>query len=134
MLKNPVIKGASFQDERGSMRFINNFDMNEVVRFYEVMPKNTDLIRGWQAHKEEKKWFYCLQGSFIINLVKIDAFDNPSEALKLYPTLFLTMSPKSYMCLAVMLLQLRRWKKDQGYRYSRILIWKPLKMMILDTH
>nr|WP_299172557.1 WxcM-like domain-containing protein [uncultured Allomuricauda sp.] len=85
MPENRVIKGASFQDERGSMRFVNDFDMKAVVRFYEIMPENTHLIRGWQAHKEEKKWFYCLQGSFIINLVKIDAFDNPSASLKAVP-------------------------------------------------
>ncbi|WP_435625421.1 WxcM-like domain-containing protein [Flagellimonas sp.] len=85
MPETSIVKGAFFKDERGGMRFVNDFDMKAVVRFYEIMPANTDMIRGWQAHREEKKWFYCIQGSFVINLVKIDAFDAPSAALKAVP-------------------------------------------------
>ena len=94
MPENSIIKGAIFEDERGGMRFVNDFDMKEVVRFYEIIPANIDVIRGWQAHKEEKKWFYCLQGSFIINLVKVDAFDDPSAALRAVPYRISADEPK----------------------------------------
>ncbi len=56
--------------------------MGQVVRFYEIAPSSTDIIRAWQAHKEEKKWFYCHSGSFLLNLVKIDDFENPSIVLQ----------------------------------------------------
>lgn len=76
-----LIKGSEFIDERGALRFFNDFDMGEVVRFYEIAPVDTKIIRAWQGHRHEKKWFHCLNGSFIINLVKVDDFDNPSDQL-----------------------------------------------------
>ena len=79
MTNDFLIEGDTFTDERGTLRFANSFDMSEVVRFYEILPKNQDLIRAWQGHQFEKKWFQCLLGSFIINVVEINDFDNPSE-------------------------------------------------------
>ena len=76
-----LIKGNEFIDERGALRFFNDFDMGKVVRFYEIAPANTEIIRAWQGHQHEKKWFYCLAGSFVINLVKVDDFDGPSREL-----------------------------------------------------
>lgn len=76
-----LIQGNEFVDQRGTLRFFNDFDMSDVVRFYEIAPIGTEVIRAWQGHKREKKWFRCLTGSFIINVVKIDNFDNPSHQL-----------------------------------------------------
>ena len=76
-----LITGEVFEDERGILRSFNLFNMSEIVRLYEIAPKSQELIRGWQGHKLEKKWFRCITGSFVINLVKIDDFDNPSEDL-----------------------------------------------------
>ncbi|UJH67016.1 sugar epimerase [Allomuricauda sp. SCSIO 65647] len=76
-----LIKGNEFTDDRGALRFFNDFNMGQVVRFYEIAPVNTKIIRAWQAHRYEKKWFHCLAGSFVINLVKVDNFDGPSSAL-----------------------------------------------------
>ncbi|MGX1930501.1 WxcM-like domain-containing protein [Flagellimonas sp. 2504JD4-2] len=76
-----LIQGEIFEDERGKLRFINAFDMSEIVRFYEIAPKNQEIIRAWQAHEHEKKWFHCMAGSFIINLVEIDNIKNPSDQL-----------------------------------------------------
>nr|WP_299381574.1 hypothetical protein [Allomuricauda sp.] len=76
-----LIKGEVYSDERGTLRFVNQFDMSEIVRFYEIAPKDQTTIRAWQCHQFEKKWFHCLSGSFIINLVKIDNFNKPSDQL-----------------------------------------------------
>nr|WP_299067430.1 sugar epimerase [uncultured Allomuricauda sp.] len=76
-----LIKGEIFEDERGKLSFANTFDMSEIVRFYEIAPKNQQIIRAWQGHELEKKWFNCLSGSFIINIIKVDSFDNPSDYL-----------------------------------------------------
>ncbi|MCL6266226.1 hypothetical protein [Flagellimonas myxillae] len=76
-----LITGDVFEDERGTLRFVNSFDMAQIVRFYEISPKSQDVIRAWQGHQHEKKWFYCLSGTFVINLVKIDNFINPSDQL-----------------------------------------------------
>jgi dTDP-4-dehydrorhamnose 3,5-epimerase len=76
-----LIRGDVFQDERGSLRFANTFDMKEIVRFYEIAPASQQSIRAWQGHVHEKKWFYCLSGSFVINLIAVDDFKNPSKTL-----------------------------------------------------
>jgi len=82
MEKAHVIAGSDHVDQRGKLKFFNNFEMEEVLRFYEIVPSSTNIIRAWQAHKEEKKWFYCLSGSFLLNLVKVDDFENPSDVLE----------------------------------------------------
>ncbi len=81
MISDFLIPGDTFTDARGTLRFANAFDMSEVVRFYEILPIDEGQIRAWQGHRFEKKWFHCLLGSFIINLVEIDNFENPSENL-----------------------------------------------------
>jgi dTDP-4-dehydrorhamnose 3,5-epimerase len=55
--------------------------MVEIKRCYEISPANTSFFRGWQGHKIEKKWFYCLEGTLKIQLVKIDDFERPSPEL-----------------------------------------------------
>lgn len=75
------IQGNSFYDERGVLNFFNNFDLSQIVRLYEIMPSDTHTIRAWQAHQNEKKWFYCNSGTFIVNLIKLDNFEKPSKDL-----------------------------------------------------
>jgi len=82
--KHQLITGNHFSDDRGAMSFINDFSLKPIVRFYEIKPKYTTIIRAWQAHKKECKWFYCTQGVFKINIVKIDSFENPSKDLKIH--------------------------------------------------
>ena len=81
MVFHQIIQGANFRDERGGLNFFNEFDMSDIIRMYEISPSDTDNIRGWQAHKHEKKWFYCNSGSFIVNLIEVDNFESPSQAL-----------------------------------------------------
>ena len=75
MVYRNLIEGNTFSDDRGKLNFLNAFDMSEIV------PANKNVIRAWQGHQNEKKWFYCNSGSFVVNLVKIDDFKNPSRAL-----------------------------------------------------
>ncbi|WP_460218937.1 WxcM-like domain-containing protein [Psychroserpens sp. MEBiC05023] len=82
--EHQIIQGNVFTDDRGALSFINEFSLQPIVRFYEIAPKDTTIIRAWQAHKKESKWFYCTHGSFKINLVKLDSFENPSEQLDVF--------------------------------------------------
>jgi len=77
MVQTIEIEGSTFSDTRGKIKFFNTFDMAQIVRFYEISPVSTDIIRGWQGHHKEKKWFYCHTGSFVINTVNIMAKDTP---------------------------------------------------------
>ena len=82
MIEKPyIIKGGSFTDERGTMRFANDFCFKDVKRFYFIKHLDTSVIRAWQGHQWEKKYFYPISGSFALAWVKIDDFNNPSENL-----------------------------------------------------
>ncbi|WP_394749402.1 cupin domain-containing protein [Spongiimicrobium salis] len=82
MERAQILEGKNHIDDRGVLRFFNNFAMDKIVRFYEIAPSSTEIVRAWQGHKKESKWFYCTQGSFKIQLIKVDDFDRPSEDLQ----------------------------------------------------
>jgi len=77
------IQGGISKDHRGQIRFVNEFDMSLVKRFYLIKNSDLELVRGWRAHRVEQRWFYVLSGSFRIDLVKIDNWDNPSKDLNI---------------------------------------------------
>ncbi len=77
-----IFKGGSHTDNRGTLRFVNDFDLKDVRRFYAIQHPDTSVVRAWQGHEIETKWFFPLKGSFVVAWVKIDDFDNPSENLK----------------------------------------------------
>lgn len=81
MSKLSVIQGGVVKDERGQIRFVNEFDMSLVKRFYIIKNADTELIRGWRAHRIEQRWFYVLSGSFKVDLVKIDDWEAPDPSL-----------------------------------------------------
>jgi len=74
-----IIKGGSHTDQRGAITFINDFDMQPVKRFYRIEHKDTKTVRGWRGHKIEQRWFHVLLGAFIVSLVEIDNWDQPSQ-------------------------------------------------------
>lgn len=82
-----IIEGGIFTDHRGKLSHVNGLDMSEIERFYVIKHDNTELVRAWHAHQDEKKWFYCIKGSFTTAFVKIDNWDNPS--LNLEPEIFI---------------------------------------------
>lgn len=92
------VKGEIFNDHRGQISSLNSFSFDGVERYYFISHPNTDIIRGWHAHQFEKKWFYCVKGSFTLAFVKIDNWENPS--LDLNPEVFtLTDKESEIICL-----------------------------------
>ena len=85
MIEKPeIIVGDVYNDQRGSIEFVNNFKLDDIKRFYAIEPANLNIVKAWQAHKEEQKWFYVIAGSFKIVIVKIDNWESPSNNLFLY--------------------------------------------------
>lgn len=76
-----ITQGGVASDHRGSIRFVNDFDMAAVKRFYIIENKDTETIRGWRAHRLEQRWFYVLDGTFSMKTVKIDDWSQPSREL-----------------------------------------------------
>jgi dTDP-4-dehydrorhamnose 3,5-epimerase len=77
-----IIKGGIHQDSRGTIGFVNDFDLSPCVRFYRISHPEISIIRAWQGHKKESKWFHCIRGSFILNVIKIDDWEIPSKHLE----------------------------------------------------
>lgn len=76
-----IIEGEIFNDHRGQISSLNNLRFDDIKRCYFVHHHNTSVIRAWHGHKYEKKWFYCIKGSFNVALVEIDNWENPSKQL-----------------------------------------------------
>ena len=83
MEKKPtVIHGGEHEDARGKLIFFNDFDMKTVKRFYVIEHPDTEIVRAWQGHKIEQKWFYVISGSFKIVIAQPDNWMDPSDGLQ----------------------------------------------------
>ena len=83
MIEQPeFIEGGDYTDFRGRISFVNDFQLNNVQRFYVIEQKDVDVVRAWQAHRHENKWFHVIEGSFKIVIVRLDDWENPSQDLK----------------------------------------------------
>jgi dTDP-4-dehydrorhamnose 3,5-epimerase len=81
MEKIEFIQGGLAVDDRGSLKFINDFHLAGYKRFYVVENHKQGFIRAWHGHKHEAKAVVCLQGSAIVAGVKIDNWEKPSTEL-----------------------------------------------------
>jgi len=77
-----IIEGGIFTDERGTIRFANEFILNHVRRFYVIEHNDASTIRAWQGHRLETKYFFPIKGSFVLAWVKVDDFENPDKNLQ----------------------------------------------------
>ena len=73
-----IIPGASHTDHRGTISFINDFKFEGVNRFYTIHHPDTDIVRAWQGHTTESKYYYPVKGSWVIAWVKMD-FHKPEK-------------------------------------------------------
>lgn len=95
-----LIEGDQFIDIRGIVKFNNRIDLNEIRRIYSIHNQSTSIIRGWQGHAVEKRWFCCVKGSFKISIIEVDNFREPNRdlpkehfVLNDYSLDFLTLMP-----------------------------------------
>ncbi len=77
-----LVVGNHFADARGMLIFNNDFDASAVKRIYFIENNDTKLVRAWQGHKIEQRWFAVVSGSFEIRIITIDDWENPSINLK----------------------------------------------------
>lgn len=78
-----TIQGGIAKDQRGQIRFVNDFDMSLVKRFYMIQNADVELVRGWRAHRIERRWFYIVAGAFEVDLVQIDNWEKPDINLEI---------------------------------------------------
>ena len=77
-----VIQGEILKDERGQISSLKEFHFEGVKRTYIIHHPDSSVVRGWQAHQYERKWFYCIKGKFSVALVKVDNWETPSPLLE----------------------------------------------------
>jgi len=78
-----ITKGGSHTDARGTLFYNNDFDASAVKRIYVIENATTEIIRAWQGHKMEQRWFSAINGSFKIGLIKIDNWESPAKNLEM---------------------------------------------------
>jgi len=77
-----LIPGGLAVDDRGALRFVNDFDFNAVKRFYVVSNHEAGFVRAWHGHKQEAKYVFVVAGAAIVGAVHIDDWDHPSKNLE----------------------------------------------------
>lgn len=93
-----IIEPEKFTDPRGCLTFFPSWDLSKIKRTYIIEHPNTEIIRAWQGHKTENKWFFPIQGEFEILLIQPDNWADPSPDLT--PTIF-TISGNEFKILHV---------------------------------
>lgn len=76
-----IITGGTHTDKRGTISFVNDFDLTAVKRMYCIEHPDTETFRAWQGHQKEQKWFFVTKGIFEIALVQPDNWQYPSKDL-----------------------------------------------------
>ena len=79
-----VISGSVHTDQRGSISFVNDFTFAGIKRFYTIEPADSTIIRAWQGHRYESKWFHVVAGSFKVVAVKVDNWESPSDGCEMF--------------------------------------------------
>lgn len=93
-----LIQGIPFIDSRGKLLSFNDFSLEKIKRMYQITHLDISVVRAWQGHKLENKWFYVVEGAFTIAYVEIDDFENPSKIL---PTDFFSISAEDNCILNI---------------------------------
>jgi dTDP-4-dehydrorhamnose 3,5-epimerase len=85
MVPAPVlIPGGLAIDDRGELRFANDFDFAGVRRFYAVTNHRRGFVRAWHAHRREAKYVCVLRGAAVVGAVAIDDWTSPSRDLPVH--------------------------------------------------
>jgi dTDP-4-dehydrorhamnose 3,5-epimerase len=68
-------------DDRGHLRFVNNFEVEKYQRFYLIENYQAGFVRAWHGHKLDGKAFFVTRGAALVGAVRIDDWDSPSTNL-----------------------------------------------------
>lgn len=71
-----VINGGIAVDDRGSLRFVNDFNFEGVKRFYQVENHRQGFIRAWHGHLKEGKYVYVTSGTALVGAVPLELYED----------------------------------------------------------
>ena len=78
-----LLNAGKSEDHRGYVEFYNELKLDYYKRFYIVSNPIKGTVRAWHGHKIEEKLIKVLNGEFLICLVKVDNWDQPSKNLEI---------------------------------------------------
>jgi dTDP-4-dehydrorhamnose 3,5-epimerase-like enzyme len=76
-----LLQGDLATDDRGSVGFVNDFDLQGTRRFYVVRNHRAGFVRAWHGHRQESKAVTVLTGTALVCCVQPDDWENPSPDL-----------------------------------------------------
>lgn len=72
MNESKIFNGGVAVDDRGCVKFVNDFDFYNVKRFYQVENFSKGFIRAWHGHRHEGKYVYVTSGSILVGIVNME--------------------------------------------------------------
>jgi len=67
-----IYKGDIAVDDRGQVTFVNDFNFENVKRFYMVENHSKGFIRAWHGHRKEGKYVFVVSGAIKLIVVGMD--------------------------------------------------------------
>ena len=90
-----TFNGGVATDDRGSVRFVNDFNFEGVKRFYQVQNHRQGFIRAWHGHHNEGKYVYVPKGSIIFGAVPLQMLlDKTIDSKHVLKTIVSSNNPK----------------------------------------
>ncbi len=72
MDKVQIFQGGTHTDFRGQLKYINDLSIDGVQRMYSVYHPDTSIIRAWQGHPTESKYYLVIKGIWLAAWVFMD--------------------------------------------------------------
>jgi|688.fasta_scaffold121331_2 dTDP-4-dehydrorhamnose 3,5-epimerase-like enzyme len=94
--KPTLIQGNRATDDRGSLAFINGFDISSFKRFYLIENHSSNFIRAWHGHLKEAKAILVIKGSAIVCAVELDDPISPNKSNHVERIVMSSTSPTAF--------------------------------------
>ncbi len=94
--KPTLIEGGIAKDERGSLVFVNGFNMEDIKRFYMVENSSLEVIRAWHGHAKEGKYVFVASGSALLAAVFLDDLKEPNKENEIYRHVLTSEKPSIF--------------------------------------
>ena len=88
-----LLKGGLAADDRGHVEFVNDFDFQDVKRFYSVSNHRRGFVRAWHGHRHEAKYAIVVRGAMLVCSIEIDDWENPAPDLPVHRFVLSEKSP-----------------------------------------
>lgn len=91
------VNGGLHEDNRGSVAFVNDFDVSHYQRCYHITHSSVKTVRAWQGHFAEEKAFWVTKGAFLLQWIFLEGCQNPAESLEVFSQVISASEPKVLM-------------------------------------